>query len=116
MEIRQQELAAATAQKVELLQKISGYSADEAKAELVEAMKGEAKSKAQAYVTNVMDEAKLNAKTKLVRLLFRPSKELVQSRRLKTLFLYSILNPMKLKVELSGVKDVISELWKLLQE
>ncbi|AQW98879.1 ribonuclease Y [Elizabethkingia anophelis] len=62
MEIRQQELAAATAQKVELLQKISGYSADEAKAELVEAMKGEAKSKAQAYVTNVMDEAKLNAK------------------------------------------------------
>lgn len=62
METRQQELAAATAQKVELLQKISGYSADEAKAELVEAMKGEAKSKAQAYVTNVMDEAKLNAK------------------------------------------------------
>ncbi|MDR2229074.1 MAG: ribonuclease Y [Flavobacteriaceae bacterium] len=62
MEIRQQELAAATAQKVELLQKISGYSADEAKAELVEAMKGEAKSKAQAFVTNVMDEAKLNAK------------------------------------------------------
>ncbi|AQX06334.1 ribonuclease Y [Elizabethkingia meningoseptica] len=62
MEIRQQELAAATAQKVELLQKISGYSAEEAKAELVEAMKGEAKSKAQAFVTNVMDEAKLNAK------------------------------------------------------
>ncbi|AJW62634.1 ribonuclease Y [Elizabethkingia miricola] len=62
MEIRQQELATATAQKVELLQKISGYSADEAKAELVEAMKGEAKSKAQAFVTNVMDEAKLNAK------------------------------------------------------
>lgn len=63
MEIRQQELATATAQKVELLQKISGYSADEAKAELVEAMKGEAKSKAQAFVTNVMDEAKLNAKS-----------------------------------------------------
>ena len=62
LEIRQQELATATAQKVELLQKISGYSADEAKAELVEAMKGEAKSKAQAFVTNVMDEAKLNAK------------------------------------------------------
>ena len=62
MEVRQQELATATAQKVELLQKISGYSADEAKAELVEAMKGEAKSKAQAFVTNVMDEAKLNAK------------------------------------------------------
>ncbi|MCL1669151.1 ribonuclease Y [Elizabethkingia ursingii] len=62
MEIRQQELATATAQKVELLQKISGYSVDEAKAELVEAMKGEAKSKAQAFVTNVMDEAKLNAK------------------------------------------------------
>lgn len=116
MEIRQQELAAATAQKVELLQKISGYSADEAKAELVEAMKGEAKSKAQAFVTNVMDEAKLNAKTKLVKLLFRPFRELVQSRQLKTLFLYSTSNPMKLKVELSAVKGVTSELWKLLQE
>ncbi|NAW50605.1 ribonuclease Y [Elizabethkingia argentiflava] len=63
MEVRQQELAIATAQKVELLQKISGYSAEEAKSELVEALKSEAKSKAQAYVTNVMDEAKMNAKS-----------------------------------------------------
>ena len=62
METKQQELTAATAQKVELLEKISGYSAEEAKEELVEAMKAEAKSKAQAFVTNEMDEAKLNAK------------------------------------------------------
>ncbi|QCX54005.1 ribonuclease Y [Elizabethkingia sp. JS20170427COW] len=62
LEIKNQELSSATAQKVELLEKISGFSAEEAKEELVKAMKSEAKSKAQAYVTNAMDEAKLNAK------------------------------------------------------
>ncbi|RQP12111.1 MAG: ribonuclease Y [Chryseobacterium sp.] len=63
LEARQEELAAATAQKVEMLEKISGYSAEEAKKQLVESMKVEAKAAAQAYVTNAIDEAKLNAKS-----------------------------------------------------
>ncbi|WKS94351.1 ribonuclease Y [Riemerella columbina] len=63
MEKKQAELSAAIAQKVELLEKVSGYSAEEAKEELVEAMKAEAKTKAQAYVQNIMEEAQLNAKT-----------------------------------------------------
>jgi len=59
--IRQEELNQIHAQKVEILEKISNYSAEEAKEQLVEAMRTEAKSAAQSYVTQVMDEAKMNA-------------------------------------------------------
>ena len=59
---KQQELDVAIAQKVEMLEKISNYSAEEAKAELVESMKAEAKTKAQALVQSIMEEAQLNAK------------------------------------------------------
>ena len=59
---KQQELDVAIAQKVEMLQKISNYSAEEAKAELVESMKAEAITKAQALVQSIMEEAQLNAK------------------------------------------------------
>ena len=59
---KQHELDVATAQKVEMLEKISNYSAEEAKNELVESLKAEAKTKAQAHVQSIMEEAQLNAK------------------------------------------------------
>ncbi|WP_312820516.1 ribonuclease Y [Kaistella carnis] len=62
LERKQQELDMVTAQKVEILERISGYSAEDAKNELVEALKAEAKTKAQAHVQNIMAEAQLNAK------------------------------------------------------
>ena len=43
------------------LEELSGLSADEAKARLVEAMKDEAKTDAASYINEIMDEAKLNA-------------------------------------------------------
>jgi len=62
LERKQQELDTATAKKVEILEKISNYTAEEAKAELVETMKAEAKTRAQAHVQGIMEEAQLNAK------------------------------------------------------
>lgn len=59
---KQQELDAAVAQKIDMLQKIANYSADEARSELVESLKAEAKTKAQAHVQSIMEEAQLNAK------------------------------------------------------
>ncbi|WP_284464325.1 ribonuclease Y [Chryseobacterium sp.] len=59
---KQQELDVATAKKVEILEKISNYTAEEAKAELVETMKAEAKTRAQAHVQGIMEEAQMNAK------------------------------------------------------
>ncbi len=61
-EKKQAELDQITAQKVEILEKISNYSADEAKAELVESLRAEAKTRAQAHVQSIMEEAQMNAK------------------------------------------------------
>ena len=44
------------------LESISGISAEEAKKQLVEALKDEAKTAAMAYVNDTMEEARLNAK------------------------------------------------------
>ena len=63
LERKQQELDKITAQKVEILEKIANYSADEAKAELMESMKAEAKTRAQGQIQAIMEEAQLNAKT-----------------------------------------------------
>jgi ribonuclease Y len=63
LEKKQHELDSATSKKVEMLEKISNYTAEEAKAELVETMKAEAKTRAQAHVQSIMEEAQLNAKS-----------------------------------------------------
>lgn len=62
LERKQNELEVITAKKVETLEKVSNYTAEEAREELVEAMRSEAKTKAQAHVQTIIEEAKLNAK------------------------------------------------------
>ena len=59
---KQHDLDVATAQKVEMLEKISNYSAEEAKSELVESLRAEAKTKAQAHVQSIMEEAQHKTK------------------------------------------------------
>ncbi len=46
---------------VEKIENIAGMSATEAKEQLVETMKAEAKTQAMSYINDVMDEARLNA-------------------------------------------------------
>jgi len=48
-------------QHLEKLEQISGLSADEAKAQLVESLQEEAKSQAISYINEIMEEAKLTA-------------------------------------------------------
>ncbi len=59
--IKQEELEKMQMQERAKLEEVSGLSAAEAKARLVEAMKDEAKTDAQSYINEIMDEAKLNA-------------------------------------------------------
>jgi ribonucrease Y len=47
--------------QVEMLEKISGLKADDAKAQLVESIKAEAKTQSMVYVKDIMEEAKLTA-------------------------------------------------------
>ena len=58
---KHEELSKEHRKQVEELEKLSGYSKDEAKAQLVEALKNEAKTDAMSYIKDIMDEAKLNA-------------------------------------------------------
>lgn len=58
---KQEELDKLQKQIVQQLEVISGFSAEEAKAELIESMKEEAKIDAMAYVKDIVEEAKLNA-------------------------------------------------------
>jgi ribonuclease Y len=58
---RQSELEKVHQKHVAELEKLSGYSVEEAKAQLVEALKDEARTAAMAYIKDIQDEAKLNA-------------------------------------------------------
>lgn len=58
---RTEDLEKSHRKQVEILEKISGMKAEDAKLQLVESIKGEAKTQAMAYVKDIMDEAKLTA-------------------------------------------------------
>ncbi|WP_185873743.1 ribonuclease Y [Blattabacterium cuenoti] len=48
--------------QINLLEKISNYSSEEAKNELINLLKDEAKTKAQTYIQNIIEESQLTAK------------------------------------------------------
>ncbi|MCB0805408.1 MAG: ribonuclease Y [Bacteroidales bacterium] len=58
---KQIELEKSTKKQVEALEAISGLSASEAKAQLIETLKDEAKSEAIMHISDIVDEAKITA-------------------------------------------------------
>jgi ribonuclease Y len=58
---KQNELDKLHQKQVSELEKLSGYSVEDAKAQLVQALKDEARTDAMAYIKDIQDEAKLNA-------------------------------------------------------
>ena len=61
LEAKKEELGKMHQRQVEQLEKISGLSVDQAKSQLVEALKAEAKTEAMSYIKDIMEEAKLTA-------------------------------------------------------
>lgn len=61
LEGRKEEMGKQHQRQVEQLEKISGLSVEQAKAQLVEALKSEAKTGAMSYIKDIMEEAKLTA-------------------------------------------------------
>lgn len=61
LDFKQQECERLTAQANKQLETIAGLSAQEAKNILMENMKAEARTEAQAYINDTMDEARMNA-------------------------------------------------------
>ena len=58
---REEELSKLEMQEREKLEELSGLSAEEAKKRLIESLKDEAKTDAQSYINEIIDEAKLTA-------------------------------------------------------
>jgi len=61
VERRREEVEKLHHKQVDALEKISGLSKDEARTQMVEALRDEAKTEAQSYIKNIIDEAKLTA-------------------------------------------------------
>lgn len=61
VEKKKQDLDKLHRQEVERLEALSGLSADEVKEKLVEALKDEARTHAQSYINEIMEEAKMTA-------------------------------------------------------
>lgn len=68
---RKEEIDKAHHKQVQALEKIAGLSAEEAKAQLVEALKAEAKTEAMQYIKESMDEAKLTANKEAKRIVIQ---------------------------------------------
>ncbi len=62
LNIKQKEVDTMHKKQVEILEKISNFSAEEARLELMEVLKDEAKTKAQAHIQEIMEDAELNGK------------------------------------------------------
>ena len=61
LEKRTEELTRMHRQKVEQLEAVSGLSADEAKDQLIESLKEEARTDAMSYINEILDDAKMTA-------------------------------------------------------
>ncbi|MDD3458377.1 MAG: ribonuclease Y, partial [Weeksellaceae bacterium] len=71
LNLRQKEVDAMHKRQVEVLEKVSNYTAEEAKAELLETLKEEARIKAQAHIQEIMEEAELNAKNEAKKIIIQ---------------------------------------------
>lgn len=68
---RKEEMDKAHHKQVQALEKIAGLSAEDAKAQLVEALKAEAKTGAMQFIKETMDEAKLTASKEAKRIVIQ---------------------------------------------
>ena len=89
-------------QEIEKLETISGLSADEAKERLVESLKEEAKTQAQSYINDIMDEAKLTANKEAKRIVIQTIQRVATTS-----------NRTKSKAASSAAKDATFAPWKL---
>ncbi len=68
---KKEELEHLQRQEIEKLETISGLSAEEAKERMVESLKEEARTQAQSFINDIMDEAKLTANKEAKRIVIQ---------------------------------------------
>lgn len=68
---KEEELSKIHQREIAKLEELSGISAEEAKTQLIEGLKAEAHSRAQSYINEIMDEAKINANKEAKRIVIQ---------------------------------------------
>lgn len=68
----------------EKLEELSGLSADEAKKRLVDSLKDEARSNAQSYINDIMDDAKLTANKEAKRIVIQTIQRVATETAIET--------------------------------
>ena len=71
IDFKRQEIERLHKQAEQQLEKVSGISAEEAKMQLVEALKDEAKTNAMAYINDIMEDARLTANKEAKKIVIR---------------------------------------------
>lgn len=71
LNLKQKEVDTMHKKQVEVLEKVANYTAEEAKQELLETLKDEAKTKAQSHIQEIMEEAELNAKNEAKKIIIQ---------------------------------------------
>lgn len=71
-------------QEREKLETISGLSAEEAKERLIDSLKEEAKTQAQSYINDIMDDAKLTANREAKRIVIQSIQRVATETAIET--------------------------------
>lgn len=71
IKVRQEEIDKLHRKQVEQLETMAGISADDAKAQLIESLKAEAKTDSMSYIKEMMDEAKMTANKEAKRIVIQ---------------------------------------------
>ena len=81
VEAKKQEVDKSLQKHVLALEKISGISQEEAKTQLMENLKAEARTQAQSYIKDIMDEAKLTANKEAKRIVIQTIQRVATEQR-----------------------------------
>lgn len=112
---KKEELEHMQRQEIEKLEAISGLSAEEAKERMVESLKEEAKTQAQSYINDIMDDAKLTASKEAKRIVIQSIQRVATETAIEnSVTVFHTSNRTKSKDVSSAVKDAISVRWKQL--
>lgn len=71
MALKEEEICKMQQREIEKLEELSGLSAEEARNHLIEGLKAEAQTRAQSYINEIMDEAKINANREAKRIVIQ---------------------------------------------
>ena len=113
IEKKKEELDQLQSQEREKLEALSGLSAEEAKERLVESLKEEAKTQAQSYINDIMDDAKLTANREAKRIVIQSIQRVATETAIENSVTVFHIESDENKKDVSlVVKAVTSARWK----